>query len=344
MIETSGSRTIFVTLTALVAFIISLKLIDSIILPYPGPKNYSLSTLNGVAKFTPKDSVVSPQQVTIQKKSADKIPAGKTVLLPKSNLTLNQNPKLLTWMLLYSVTVAISIAFAIIFIGIVLRTIKTFKLSKKSVLLNFLLFVFLVVAIALTSGGRGTDNLLSAFGIIDEFDILFRDPSILVKMLRVMIVSGSIALYGILMINTAIGTLPLKASEPNVTSLFLILRESMRILLSSLSIIIMFSVMTTAMLQQTIEAVLHIDGFVIFPSDFVYAYGLIFTIFLASLYIPVYYRLRIIGLKIFDQADKETLEMLQLKETPGRNLQPILSIFAPLLGSVFSELVKHISI
>ncbi|MNY08146.1 hypothetical protein D3C86_1409850 [compost metagenome] len=62
--------------------------------------------------------------------------------------------------------------------------------------------------------------------------------------------------------------------------------------LQFLSLIIVFSVLTSSTLGESIKATIHIEGFDLYPKQMSYVYGLYFTVFLCIIYVPVYYQIR----------------------------------------------------
>lgn len=106
------------------------------------------------------------------------------------------------------------------------------------------------------------------------------------------------------------------------------LRQKLRFFLWVIAAFIVFAILTTDALRRSIlsEVLANIE---LFPSNFVYIYGLIFTFFLAVLYLPIYFRLRSKGESVAEMIDtrlksenkpkeerENYLTTFQIKETP----------------------------
>src|SRR5690606_17260188 len=112
---------------------------------------------------------------------------------------------------------------------------------------------------------------------------------------------GLIAVVGMLFINYCIPRISNVEGDPNGrVALFQLLNDSLRFFLMAISVLILFSIVTTTLVQQSIDRVMTIRDFTLFPTEFIYAYGLIFTTFLASIYIPIQYHLKSEGKRMAD--------------------------------------------
>jgi len=330
-IKLTGTRVVLMIWIAIVAFIGCLGLVNSRILPYSGKKSYTIVTQDTDSVcFSPVVQKVDSLAVPIQK---------QTKQFSSARLAFNQNPKLLIWMLLFAVLFTLSMCLIPFWTSIVISVQRKFRIPARVVVMNSISVLLIGILVVLTSGGMVSGKLLSAFAIIDEFDILLRDTTILIVFMRCTVIAVMIALCGMLMINSTIDVC--STDEALGKESFPFLKNALAALLSSVSAIIMLAIMTTSMIQQAIDGVLTIKGLVIFPSELVYLYGLMFTIFLAILYVPISLRLANLEKKLVP-AGKDSPGNTLGKVSAVKSLQPILSIFAPLLGSIFSELITMI--
>ena len=115
--------------------------------------------------------------------------------------------------------------------------------------------------------------------------------------------------------------------------------------------LIVFSVLTTDTLRRSIMAELTINqfnvkGHDIFPQEFVYLYGLLFTIYLALLYLPIYYRLKYkgetmtLGLQNDELAAGTPGNSFLITESALDSLKVTLSILAPVVSSLLPNLLN----
>lgn len=87
----------------------------------------------------------------------------------------------------------------------------------------------------------------------------------------------------------------------------------------------------------------------IFPQNFVYLYGLMFTFYLALFYIPIFFRLKFKGRSMMnkiilneddDKKYKYLSKIFLMEETALDNLKATLSILAPVLSSLLPNILK----
>ena len=112
---------------------------------------------------------------------------------------------------------------------------------------------------------------------------------------------------------------------------------------------ISFSVITTSFLRKSLLAAVDAGSFDIFPIEFIFAYGMSFTVMLAIFYLPIYYQLRLKGVELNSKytavftGDKEKLPVdkdFLIKENGISNLKVALSILAPVLTSILGDIVN----
>ena len=116
--------------------------------------------------------------------------------------------------------------------------------------------------------------------------------------------------------------------------------------LQLLAVIIVFSVLTSGALGETMRAIFKIDGFNIFPKEISYVYGTYFSLFLCIIYVPVYYYIKLNYEELKDQAstieetaaEKGTYDKIfgevRFKNTPLENVKLALTVLSPLLTSL----------
>lgn len=335
----------FVVVLALAGLFVSLYLLNNMIIP-DSRRCYSLVSLphDNVA-FVPVPEAHQCDSIPLIDEIKAEV-AEHGIVLEKSTITYNQNPKLLVWVLLFSMMIATTAGFLPAIFSKVRDIIKTFAIKTNKVILYGVAIVAFGVMVTYVSGGSRTGKMLSAFLIIDHFTVLVKSTFTLNLLIGFSIACGVLALYGMLMINLAATKISHERNEAFVQ--YTLLKESLQFFLTSLSILILYSVIVTAMLQQALETVIHVENMTLFPSEFIYSYGLVFTIFLSIIYIPVHQHLQIRRQRLSENLNADELSSDKWKsilerESIEKSLGAFLSILAPLLGSAFSEVVKHIS-
>lgn len=274
------------------------------------------------------------------------------VFLSGARLTLNQNPSLTIWMMTIAMMVGTALGLVLPISFQIKRLLKKFRTSAAA--FAGLIFLTLLIGVFLMLTSKGNPGLImSAFNIIEEFQVLLYDATQLMTLIYLTMGIGLVAVFGMLLVNYCITRLSLLANNDpaGILYLFRLLNDSLHFFLMAISVLILFSVITSALIQQSIDTVMTIRGFTLFPTEFIYAYGLIFTIFLAAIYIPIHYHLKAEGKRIADQLresnesefTEEKAKQLEMKEPTKKSIQVLLTILAPILGSVFTDLLKQIT-
>lgn len=343
-----------VILLVFTGLFISLYILKNNILPFNGERVYKMHrSTDNFYIFIDSLSLDNTPPVT----STETAPA--QVRINAGSLTLNHNPSLAVWMMAVSVMFGTALGLIIPLLFQVLKLQKIFRASWRTwifqIIFGLLIGAFLAAASHESSpvkiGHDAPDLLLSAFNIITEFKVLLRDVSGLMVMINITMLVGLIAVVGMLFINYCIPHISNVEGDPNGrVALFQLLNDSLRFFLMAISVLILFSIVTTTLVQQSIDRVMTIRDFTLFPTEFIYAYGLIFTTFLASIYIPIQYHLKSEGKRMADAfrqsgvtIAEENIKQLEMKEPAAKNIQVFFTILAPILGSVFTDLLKHIT-
>jgi len=119
-----------------------------------------------------------------------------------------------------------------------------------------------------------------------------------------------------------------------------------------LSVIVVFSVLTSGTLKETIKATVHIEGYDIFPAEVSYAYGIFFSLFLCVVYMPVYFYLKrqysyfktvLNGMEDFGDAKEKLLASLDFKTSALDNLKTAITMLAPFITSFLPENLHFIN-
>jgi hypothetical protein len=171
--------------------------------------------------------------------------------------------------------------------------------------------------------------------------------------MTIVIITASLAgiagIFGQLTINKAIDQLPdsldgmTEKEVKTAAGNFTLLHKNLKFILVASAALIVLTILTTDAMKRSINAEIK-TNIEIFPSEFVYIYGLVFTFYLAIFYLPVFYHLRKKGeLLAADvaQTEKENADSaFFIKETPLQNFITVFSILSPIITSLAPDLLK----
>lgn len=274
----------------------------------------------------------------------------KDKLIDVSKIYFNYNPVLLVWMSLIAVMIACSLAILPITVNYIKDVYLHCGLRPKQ-LYTAIAFTLLTGAlIIVTNGSNG--HMQNAFEIIGRAKILVKQPNMVYIFVGICLGSALVAVCGQFAINEAISKLPDYIAKQSPTERektagkFMLLRNSLKFFLMVDAALIVFSVLTTDTLRRSIIAELTVKGHDIFPQEFVYLYGLLFTIYLALLYLPIYYRLKYKGETMTEGLPSEELvagkpgNSFLISESALDSLKVTLSILAPVVSSLLPNLLN----
>lgn len=287
------------------------------------------------------DSLVA--QVLNSKPKATKVDTLKSTSIISSasygpaTMTYNENPKLMIWMILFSLMVAVSVSLAFGVTAKVSHLWNDQKSNRATRIISLLVGVLFTIALAAFNlNGRSDKNILPPLDVIYDL-VLFFDRSaftiIYLAQIVVFLVAG-MTLSGLLLLSFLIS---IETKSSITIDTYESYNESLSFFVSVYSILIVFSIVTVSFINQAIVGY-FINGkdLNLFPSEFVYGYGFIFSSILALIYIPIYQGLSSIT--------DPTIKSAGSKATPFfGNYQSLISIIGPLLGSSISELIKNFS-
>jgi len=302
-----------------------------------------------------RDSVIDTISVTYQPRidlrHEPLKPIGEIALLDFSSMYLTYNPIFLVWMALISITVACSLALLPILVKSLLDIYRGFKLKPVHALTTIL--ITLVIGWFMFTTNHNT-HLLTAFVVMKKVGILIKNPGQLNVFIFIPMFAGLLAIGGQLLINHALTSLPMnllglaEQEQKIVAAKFYLLRSQLKFFLMIDAILIVFSVLTTDALRRSILGEISVGhGRDLFPKEFVYLYGLLFTFYLAIFYMPVYYRLKAKGQAMFSEFpsvtepdNKEFAAIFLMQESPLDSFKVAFSILAPVISSLLPGLLN----
>lgn len=210
----------------------------------------------------------------------------------------------------------------------------------------------MVILFGITSQSSG---YYSPKAIMENLKILF-DPAdvanimVVITMILMIPQVMSIVLIGIIASRIRYGVK--RRALSNAVLQYDILDRYMRSSVIFTLIILVFSVLTSSTLRRSINAVVEINGFNLFPAEAVYVYGLFQSCFVAILYIPAYLSLRQAGHSlhavIMDYPGKTNdngewkdrlLTRMRIPTFTMGTIELLLGVLAPVIGSVIPDLI-----
>lgn len=277
-----------------------------------------------------------------------------------TEILFHENPTFMVWMILACIMVSISAGSCAFFIARIFELCKKFTLPVTKIFWSFM-FAFSIIAL-LAYGNRNIPGFFQPPEIIDTFHILLTGGWIIEV---IVVITMSLALPGLILLfligassdrvniraKTGIDTMGVSNQDSieiaviNLKYLNHLLQNTLQIL----SIIVVFAVLTTKTLGDSIKATISVKGFDLFPNQVSYVYGMYFTLFLCIVYIPVFAYLK---------NNYNTLNDLAVKEAGGAtsnwytnlfgqdkfegtalgNIKLSLTVIAPLLTSFLPDL------
>lgn len=309
------------------------------------------STLNA---FIHNDSISKEVVTLIEKSDFNKKNKSYTNIL-----FFNLHPRFALWLTSFSILICFSFAFVPVVISIIHNLKIQFGITTKA-MFGFSIFAFFFVIIAgIFSLGMelqlfsGEELLLSYGTAMEAFGLLLQNPArTLIILILLAGLSSMFAICGVLCVAYGLNKLHSmeksgKESFNDFYKKFKFAGDMLNRLLLVLAITISGTVITSSFLSESIMESLPKSLHYLFPVEFVYLYGLTYTIFLVIAYAPIYFQLRNIGyeslenpnlLEIENEEVKSALtNTLKLKTGSINTLQIILSLAAPALTGILSQ-------
>jgi hypothetical protein len=219
-----------------------------------------------------------------------------------------------------------------------------FRLSVRRQVVVFLLTILIGGLIYFV---QHIAYLMKPSEILYKFQILLYNPYLINIFVIISVGVALTAIAGQLLINQAISSLPVSivgldlAEQNKIADKFGMLRKQLKLFLLIDAVLIVFSVLNTDAFRRAIVAEVSVSMDIL-PKNYVYLYGVLFTFFLAIIYMPIYYRLKLKGELMLKEIPKVELEadckdlaaILNIEQTPIESLKVVLSILAPVLTSL----------
>ena len=271
-----------------------------------------------------------------------------------TDIMCHQNTAFMKWVLLISIMFAFAAGTFVFFCYTVLITKKLFQFNK------FLIFGGIIASIGLVTILFFRNNQVMGFyylpQLIDDFNILLTDGSVLMYIELTMVLLACPGLIAIFLNALAASKLLLtdfsvKAELKDAIAKHNYLREKTLYIVQALSVLVVFSVITSESLGNAIKSIIQIDGFDVYPKEMSLVYGAIFSAFLCIIYIPIYFYLKniktnlaekIMNLSQLSPEEKNQILLENFTKADAGlygSLKMVLTVATPLLSGILTNVV-----
>lgn len=264
--------------------------------------------------------------------------------LEANKLFFHHNPEFLTWLVLICTMLGISFAVMPLLLDRLFKLHSIFQLQGWFYWLTLTLAVLIGAVFTLLLGGN--PYLMSYVDWIEKLDILFQSIWILHMVILIPMLSGLIALVGMLVTSKSVSSVNYENEPSGFKDNLVFLNRSLKFFLGVATLLITFAVYTSGALRKAILQEVVVKGVDMVPIEFVYLYGLQFTFVLAVFYFPIYYQFKskTEGYISYLQSTGKTLaddqKVLLTQESLIDGLKIGISILAPLLSGVLPDLLN----
>lgn len=272
-------------------------------------------------------------------------------------LLFHQVPIFLVWFMLICIMITIAAGSFPVFTSQILELKRVFNLSRRQIGGGILYALLLTLFLISSTGGGTLNGYNSPDKIINYFKILLQNGNLL-KQIEIatilLLVPGFTLVFLIALSSDNIlsnRTNDFKSIKYAVKKI-IYLSKALESVLQLLAIIVVFSVLTSSTLGQSIRETIKIEGYDIFPKETSLVYGAYFSLFLCIIYVPVYYYIKLNYNELKDVAaviEDESLEKgtyqqifgeVKFKNTPLENLKLAFTVLAPLITSFLPQVLN----
>lgn len=259
--------------------------------------------------------------------------------LNTNNLLFHYNPYLLIWGLTIVVIIGLASGALPLIVDRIWNIHKVFAIKPwiLGLLIVGIAFIGAVMYFSLS-----IPNHLSYYTFWTPFaDVIFKDHGIMNCVVIVILILALPSLLGIALLFIAGQKFQnglknnLNETKENFLEKYKELRNALSFFLIILTILITLTVIATGAFRQALLTAIVVEGLDIAPIEYVYLYGVFFTIFLALFYAPVYLQLLNLKEQTESNSELEQFKDDKLLQVSNREIFKILiSLLAPLLSSI----------
>lgn len=343
-----SDKIILVIFCATLGFIITLHAINNNLIQYATlPKLVTFQTIDDSTGKNVFFNLDVKSIFAIDNDSTNKATIAKGKIVNK-NILYHENRFFPIWGMLILVMITIASGSAPVFIDQFIRLKKDFNVGIVAVA-KALLYTILIAGFLIVSNSSGV-GYYKPPDIICDFHILFKNG----KILEYIVGSTILLVIPVIAVMFLVGSCSdqllsgriTKDIAARLTGKFATLNTVLLNSLYVLSAIVVFTVLTSGTLKETIKATVQIEGFDIFPTEISYAYGIFFSLFLCVIYIPISFYLKqqvdyfsniVSDMDEPVEYKEKILAGIAIKNSPLDNLKTALTVLAPLITSLLPE-------
>lgn len=256
-------------------------------------------------------------------------------LITYKQLSFSVNPSFLLWIIVISI--AIAIAFALIPMLLYLLKSVSNNMSRKTVYIYSIVALFSFGITFAFAQFFGFGKILTITELIKYSNILFsRTQIVMICIPIILLIPCVLSLIGNYMIVSQI----VKINSQTEIKTLIALHKKFSTFLVVSSVMLVFGVLSPSLLRMSILEIIPANLFYLFPKQFVISFSLIYTFFLILFYMPVelLFRNKFVDIKFkLDENEKEELDEILSKMSV---FKIGLTIFAPIISTVFMESLK----
>lgn len=213
----------------------------------------------------------------------------------EADVICHENAAFLMWSALICIMMTIAAASVPVFTECFFSLKATFNLQVRQLSGILCYTLLLVVFLISTNRGGSVVGYYTPVEIVNNFKILLNDGAVLEKIVGITIVLMLPCMAVVFLTARCADTLDshtndfavLKQSVREMKTLDNVLKNALHVM----AIIVVFAVLTSSALGASIESMVKVKGYDLFPKEVSYLYGAYFTLFLCVIYVPVYYHL-----------------------------------------------------
>jgi len=276
------------------------------------------------------------------------------VFKPNENQVLfHSAPAFLVWIMVVLVMITVAAGSFPVFALQAWNLKKSFRFPNWQFILLGGVSVGFVILLAIMP--QIIPGYIKPIWLVEKFKVLLHNPS----MIKYSVFTTLLLIIPILLVIFMTGpasdkiSIDSRSRESFETAALKLntLLDALLTALQVLAVIVVLAVLSSRALYESIRSVIRIEN-VEFPREVSYIYGLYFSLFLAIVYIPSYYYLRMrssslrqsLDAYLSDQPSKEDSRWPEkmataftIKTTPVESLKLALTVLAPLISSLLPE-------
>lgn len=297
-----------------------------------------------IDSYQVSSAVVAKKSKTQTKEKVHRVDISKTLF--------HQNVPFLAWTMLIFILLGIAGGAMPYFAAEAWNLKRKFEIGWWIVVIGFISSIaFAIIAGVFAGQGNG---LYKPDEFIDHMGVLLENGAMLKTIVLITMVLQVTIFTTIFLIPVAANRIQAikddKASITEAARKFELLERVLKKCLHVLAILVVFSGLTSSALAASIKNTIEISGFEIFPQEISFAYGLLFSFFLAMIYLPVHAYIRFKSRTFIDDlsdSNQDTLDHLDkvkdlilVKQGALQSFKVAFTVIAPLVTSFLPQFIS----